>query len=167
MRWYVVYTQSHAEVRALRHLERQGFNCFLPRVRVLRRHARKIESVLAPLFPRYLFVQFELDLTRWRAINGTHGVVRLLASGPRPIPVAPGMVETLITQCDAQGAASLPAIAMFMPGVKVRLKGGAFAGQTAEVSEPFMRGKDRVQVLLHFLGVQAKLQVPPYALEAA
>jgi transcriptional antiterminator RfaH len=51
-RWYVVHTQSYQEARAELNLRRQGFEVWLPLSRRRRRHARRIDTVLAPLFPR-------------------------------------------------------------------------------------------------------------------
>jgi transcriptional antiterminator RfaH len=59
--WYVVQTQINAEAKAARNLLRQGFAIYLPRYLKRRSHARKIEKVPAPLFPRYLFVQIDLE----------------------------------------------------------------------------------------------------------
>ena len=50
-RWYVVRTQPHAESKASAHLGRQGFETYLPRYLKKRRHARRVETVQAPLFP--------------------------------------------------------------------------------------------------------------------
>jgi transcriptional antiterminator RfaH len=87
MRWYVVHTRAQAEASALWHLTNQGFLCFLPRVPQFRSHARQTRLMRVPLFPRYLFVRLDLSETRWRAINGTRGVVSPLANGPHPLPV--------------------------------------------------------------------------------
>jgi transcriptional antiterminator RfaH len=167
MRWYVVYTQPRTEAKALWHLENQGLHCFLPRIRRLRRHARKIEPELAPLFPRYLFTQFDLSATRWRAVNGTRGVVGLVANGPYPLPVPEGLVEELLAQCEESGAVPLSALGIFTQGVKVRITSGTFIGQKGEIAEIAPRDPDRVLVLLNFLGVQARIEVPSYAIEAA
>jgi len=61
-RWYVVQTHSQAEAKACGHLQRQGFEIYLPKYLKRRRHARRTETVIAPLFPRYLFVA--VDMTR-------------------------------------------------------------------------------------------------------
>jgi transcriptional antiterminator RfaH len=167
MRWYVVHTQPQAETRALWHLRRQGFECFLPRIRKLVRHARKVEPRLVALFPRYLFVRLRLDAVRWRAINGTRGVVNLLANGDSPLPVPHGAVETLHRQCDAEDAVPPSALGLFTKGLKVRIMSGAFIGQVCEVVEAPSQGCDRVQLLLNFLGVQTNLYLPPHAIEAA
>ena len=165
MRWYVVHTQPQAEGRALWHLENQEFRCFLPKVRTLRRHARRVEPTYAPLFPRYLFVEFDLEESRWRTINGTRGVIGLLSDGTRPIPVRRGGVEELIDRCDKSGAISLTALSLFPEGTKVRILSGPFTGQLGEVLH--LSARDRVMVLLTFMGVQTRLRLPPYTVEAA
>lgn len=166
-RWYVVHTKPRAEAKAVWHLQNQGFQYFMPRIRALRKHARKVTTVLAPLFPHYLFVRLELNAVRWRAINGTRGVVRLLTDGSLPSPVPTGVVETLLTKCDRQGAVPLTAMGLFAKGLKVRIRSGSFAGQTAEINELFAEESDRVRVLLTLLGAEAELQLPSYAIEAA
>ena len=60
-RWFVAHTHPHAEAKATSHLNRQGFEIYFPRYLKRRRHARRIETVAAPLFPRYLFVAVDLD----------------------------------------------------------------------------------------------------------
>ena len=165
MRWYVVHTQARAEEKAFWHLRNQGFHCFLPRIVELRRHARQAKAVLASLFPRYLFVRLDLDSTRWRTINGTRGVVRLLADGERPLPLPTGAVEMLLNKCDGRGALPLTAMGLFARGLKIRIKSGLFSGQSGEIADIFAQGRDRVTVLLTLLGAQAELELPSYAIE--
>lgn len=59
MNWYAVYTQAGKERFALQNLANQGFEAYLPSYRKRRRHARRVDTVLAPLFPRYLFVRMD------------------------------------------------------------------------------------------------------------
>ena len=99
----MVRTQLHREAKAAQQLENQDYRVFLPRFLKSRRHARKFETVLAPLFPRYLFVILDLTRDRWRSVNGTFGVDRLLMRGGEPEPVPCGLVEQLIENADANG----------------------------------------------------------------
>ena len=73
-RWYVVHTQVLGEDRADLNLRRQGFETYLPRYLRTRRHARRVETVARPLFPRYLFVAMDVARDRWRAVQSTFGV---------------------------------------------------------------------------------------------
>ena len=83
-KWYVVYTRPNQEQRAEVNLARQGYRTWLPVMERSRRRAKRFESGHAPLFPQYLFVELDIGREPWRAINGTFGVKRLLADGPRP-----------------------------------------------------------------------------------
>jgi len=80
-RWYVVQTQPHSERKASFHLVRQGFQTYLPQYLKRRRHARRTETVPAPLFPRYLFVLFDIATQSWRPIRSTIGVNHLVCQG--------------------------------------------------------------------------------------
>ena len=68
-RWFVVQAQPNAEHKAVAHLNRQGFTTYLPRYLKRRRHARRMDVVAAPLFPRYLFVSIGSD---GRLSGGAH-----------------------------------------------------------------------------------------------
>jgi transcriptional antiterminator RfaH len=166
-RWYVVFTRSREEERASWHLNNQGLRCFLPKFRKIRRHARKAEPVLELLFPRYLFVNFNPAETAWRAVNGTRGVIALLADGSEPKAVPRGVVEALQAHADSEGVIPLTALNMLRRGLKVRIKIGPFRGQVGEIADILSNGRDRVQLLLQVLGVQTSLQLPSYAIEAA
>ena len=96
-RWYVVRTLPQRELHAAQHLANQGFRAFVPRYWKNRRHARKVETVSAPLFPQYIFTIFDMTRDRWRSVNGTLGVDRVLMSGGEPQPVPHGLVENLHT----------------------------------------------------------------------
>ena len=99
-RWYVVQTQVNGEARAAQHLQRQGFDVYLPRYLKRRRHARKLDFVAKPLFPRYMFVAFDIATQRWRSIQSTFGVSRLVCNGDDPAVVPDGVVGHWRTQFD-------------------------------------------------------------------
>ncbi len=155
-RWYAVNTQPHHEARADENLRRQGFHSWLPRFRRLRRHARRADEVLAPLFPGYLFVQLDTEVERWRSINGTFGVVRLLCNGDTPLAVPDGLVETIMQRRDASGAILMPP-RRFVVGEAVRVAAGPFADLDGLFQE--MSGRDRIVLLLDLLGRKVRASV--------
>jgi len=61
--WCAVQTHVRSEDKAAFHLRRQGYEVFLPKHLKRRKHARRIDWVSAPLFPRYLFVAIDPDTT--------------------------------------------------------------------------------------------------------
>ena len=155
-RWYVVHTQPACEERAALHLATQGYTVFCPRFRKTVRHARKSISKLSALFPGYLFVRLDPSRDRWRSINGTRGVIRLLTLGDQLQPAPAGVVENLQAQSDGHGV-FVPQAALSV-GQRVRIADGPLTNLVGTLQR--MDGADRVQVLLELLGrsVPATLQ---------
>ena len=125
-RWYAAQTLHHREKLAELHLNAQGFRSFLPRFRKTVRHARKLREVAAPVFPNYIFVILDAERDRWRSINGTLGVARLLTALQQPVPVPAGVVEALIATLDHSGLVLVGGD--LKPGQAVRVMAGPFAG---------------------------------------
>lgn len=147
-RWYVVYSQPHREFYAETQLAAQGFHTFLPRYRKTVRHARKLMTVNAPFFTRYLFVALDLSRDQWRSVNGTFGVTSIITDGAFPIAVPQGVIKSLIKISDANGFIKLGDA--LQVGERVRVLTGPFADLIGELVR--LDGARRAQVLLQLLG---------------
>ncbi len=147
-RWYVVHTQPHRERRAAANLERQGTRVFLPLIRKTVRHARQFRTVTAPFFARYLFVELVFGHDRWRHVNSTYGVSRLIMEGDGPKPAPPGVVEGLLARVDRDGVVATAAT--LKPGQRLEILTGPFAGLTGRLLT--LDDRERVQMLLDVLG---------------
>ena len=93
--WAAVNTQPHRERIALDNLERQGFASYCPFIRRRRSHARRVEEVLRPLFPGYLFVNVRSEQNCWRPILSTYGVRTLVRCGDQPSLVDARFIQAL------------------------------------------------------------------------
>jgi transcriptional antiterminator RfaH len=164
-RWYVVQAQPHAEQKASAHLQRQGFGIYLPRYLKRRRHARRVETVAAPLFPRYLFVAIDTSAQQWRCIQSTLGVSRLVCNGDQPAAVPNGVVENLQRHQDEQGFVRLSVAPQFTPGDKVRVLDGVFTSCLGLYEK--MTDGERVAVLLDLLGRQVRVVLDAESIVAA
>jgi transcriptional antiterminator RfaH len=155
--WYVIQTHANAEAKAARNLERQGFEIYLPKYLKRRSHARKVESVPAPLFPRYLFVRIDIAKQRWRPIQSTFGVSRLMLNGSNPAPISQRVLSSLREQEDNNGYVRLDKQLKFALGDKVRVLGGVFA-ETLGLFDG-MADRERVAVLLDLLGRKVRVML--------
>jgi transcriptional antiterminator RfaH len=164
-RWYVVQSQPNAELRAVTHLNRQGFVTYLPRYLKRRRHARRVEVVAAPLFPRYLFVSIDMAVQRWRSIHSTVGVSNLVSSGDAPLPVAEQVVTALKQREDVAGFVKLDHRPSFRAGDKVRVVEGVFTDCLGLYDG--MPDRERVAVLLDLLGRKVRVLLDAEAIAAA
>ena len=164
-RWYVVQTHPHAEAKAYAHLEKQGFQAYLPRFLKQRRHARRIETVPAPLFPCYLFVAMNIATQRWRSVHSTIGVSNLVCHGEKPVALGDGIVEHLQSRHDERGYIKLDSKPRFARGDLVKILDGVFSaclGSFEGITE-----KERVAILLDLLGRKVKVVMDQESVAAA
>lgn len=156
--WFVVHTLPRSEESALKNLQAQGLEAFLPCYQRTRRHARKVDVVLAPLFPRYLFVALDLKVDRWLAVESTRGVAYIIRQIGCPIALPVGIIESLKKQVVGREAVSLSYLGLFKKGSTLEILQGPFAGYKAIYEQ--MADEERVQLLMNLLGSAAKITVP-------
>jgi transcription elongation factor/antiterminator RfaH len=155
-RWYVARTLPQRELQAAQQLANQGFRAFVPRYWKNRRHARKVETISAPLFPRYIFTVLDITRDRWRSVNGTLGVDRLLMCAGEPQPVPHGVVESLIEATDAEG--NIHYEFRLKEGQAVKVTAGPFVDLVGELER--LDNNGRVRVLLEIMGAKARVALP-------
>jgi len=156
-KWFVVQTQVNAEAKAARNLLQQGFDIYLPRYLKRRSHARKIERIAAPLFPRYMFVRIDIAAQRWRSIQSTFGVSHLLFNGDEPAAVRNEIVQRLKEREGSDGLIQLDRRDAFAVGDKVRVLAGAFTDSLGLFEG--LADRDRVAILLDFLGRKVRVSI--------
>ena len=159
-RWYVAQIQPNREFGAERQLLAQGFRAYLPSYWKTIRHARQFRTVKAALFPGYMFVELAMGRDRWRSVNGTIGVSRMIMEGERPKPVPPGVVEDLLAVTAPDGLLVLDD--GMHAGQTVRVLSGPFAGAMGTLVR--MTSAERVQVLLDIMGGGLRLSMQKKAL---
>jgi transcriptional antiterminator RfaH len=164
-RWYVVQTQPNGEAKAALNLRRQGYEIYFPRYLKLRRHARRVDFVARPLFPRYMFVTIDLAVQRWRAIQSTVGVARLVTNGDEPAMVPDGVVRAIRAREDDKGFVALDNRQDFAPGDRVRVLAGAFVDSAGLFDG--LADHDRISILLDMLGRKVRVLIDADMVAAA
>lgn len=153
--WHVIQVHPHAETKAQIHLNRQGFPTYLPRYLKRRKHARRIETVAAPLYPSYLFVSFNRSVHRWRSIHSTIGVARLVCCGEVPAVIDDSVIDGLKGRENTSGFIQLERRQLFSAGDKVRVREGVFCDCLGLFES--MGDRERVAILLELLGRKVRV----------
>lgn len=135
--WYLLQTKPRQTERALEHLERQAYRCFLPRQQVERVVHGRRQQLEQPLFPNYLFIQLDSQLDNWMPIRSTRGVSRFVSFGGLPAQVPQSLIEQMRDR-------TMPTTSLLQPGDKVRVTSGSFINMEAI----FLAHDDEARVLL-------------------
>ena len=138
--WYAAQTCSRHEKRVCAYLVSRGIESFLPLYATQRRWADRKARVELPLFPGYLFVQIPLA-QRLRVLE-LPGVVRLVSSHGKAVPLANSEVESLRHGLLVGGLAEPHPF--LKVGECVRVIAGPFAGCTGIL----LRKKDSLRVVV-------------------
>lgn len=177
--WYVVQSQFGSDKHALEWLARGGFETYYPQMRRLipiplrhlsqkqrRAMFKPTKYINVPLFPRYIFVRFDVRRSLWHELFATAGVAGMLCHGGVPAPVGDAEIAR-IHSGEIAGAVPAPTLARFLlaPGTSVRITEGPLAGFTGIVD----RGVDvalgdldadaRIKVLASMFGTQTPVEL--------
>lgn len=91
--WYAVYTIVRHEKAVYSSLLDKSINTYLPIREVVNRWKDRNKKVLLPLFPGYIFVNF--DLKDKLNVLTTKGVVRILGVNGNPIPIPDQQINSI------------------------------------------------------------------------
>jgi len=157
--WYAVYTYARMEKWARSNLWERGYEVYLPQYRKQLRHARKVDWISAPLFPRYLFVTADLELGERRGVVTAPGVVSMVAFGERPATLPQAAIDEIKAREDENGNVQLCDPRSLSVGDQVRLHDGALRDHVGLFE--FKTDDERVVILLDLLGRQVRVRVSP------
>jgi transcriptional antiterminator RfaH len=160
--WYLIHSKPKQEHVASEQLERQGYRTYLPMAYVYRRRRGRSVRVIAPMFPRYLFISLNDETDDWRPIRSTIGVANLVRFGIDAARVPDDLIKSLKTREDETGIHILPS-KNFSIGDKVRVKEGVFEGFEAIIHSK--TPKERVVLLMKVIEKYIRVELDPRHLE--
>ena len=148
--WYLVYCKPRQEISAKFNLERQGYQVFLPMIRVQNRVQGKRVSSIVAMFPRYLFIRLAQGFDNLAPIRSTIGVSHLVKFGLETVKVPDELIELLKSRENKDGMCEIQKT-KFKAGDRFRISEGVMEGYEGVVLA--RSGKDRVRLMLDAINV--------------
>lgn len=162
-RWYAVKAQPRREALAQLHLQRQSFETFMPVISQTVRSPSGYTPRRTAFFPGYLFTRLDLSTDRWRCINSTVGVSRLVEFAGRPAAAPRGLVEYM--QAHVSDAGDLHLNDEIAVGSNVRVIDGPFDRLIGILQRS--DANHRVTVLIGLMERQVSVSMPRASIEVA
>lgn len=151
--WFALQVRSRRETLVATQLEGQGYECFLPLYKCVRRWSDRMKELEQPLFPGYLFCR--LDFQNRRPLLMTPGVIQIVGTGRTPMPVDETEVES-VRQAVLSGLPSQPWPYLEV-GERVRLNYGNLRGLEGTLIN--FKGNHRVVMSVALLQRSVALEV--------
>ncbi|MBA0165942.1 MULTISPECIES: transcription/translation regulatory transformer protein RfaH [Pectobacterium] len=151
--WYLLYCKRGQLLRAKEHLERQDVTCVSPMITLDKIVRGKRTEVCEPLFPNYLFVEFDPERIHTTTISATRGVSNFVRFGALPATIPQQVIDELSLR-PTQGIID-PLTPQ--PGDSVVITDGIFSGLQAIYTEP--DGEARSMLLLNMLNKQVRQSI--------
>jgi transcriptional antiterminator RfaH len=159
-RWYCLRSQTKKEHLAAAQIRsRVGIEVFAPRITYSKKTKRGKVRFTEALFPGYLFCFCPIE-EHLRHLMAIPGVLTIVRYGDRIPPIPAEFIQELKSRIPSENhEAPDPVIEV---GAPVTIVEGPFKDLQAVVTQ-VLGARDRVRILLEFLGRQAEVEVSTHA----
>jgi len=150
-RWYALFVRSRHEKTVENSLSSKRYKVFSPSYRTKRKRVDRIAEIEVPLFPGYVFCQF--DPSKRLPILMTPGVVGVVGRGNRPEPVDDTEIDSIRTVALAGG--SVQPWTFLRLGQRIRMQSGPLTG----IEGIFLRVQDQDHLIVSITLLQRAVSV--------
>jgi len=149
--WFALHVKTRMERMAVQVLEGKGIVGFAAMHKQARRWSDRVKYVDGPLFPGYIFCQF--DRIHRADVLQTPGVISIVGFGNRPAPVPDGEITSL----QAAVASGLPVwpLPHLQPGTRIQITNGCLG----QLSGVLLREKSSMRVIVNVTLLQRAVAV--------
>jgi transcriptional antiterminator RfaH len=156
LQWYVLRSKPQKEDLVWHQLMARSIECFYPHFRIhpVNPRSRKIK----PYFPGYLFIHVSLDDIGVSSLRWMPHTLGIVSFGGDPATVPDNLILTLDKRIKEINEAGGEVFDGLKQGDKIWIHSGPFSGYEA-IFDHRLPGKERVRVLLKFLGEPRKVPI--------
>ncbi|GGB60410.1 transcription/translation regulatory transformer protein RfaH [Shewanella inventionis] len=152
--WYLLYCKPREEQRAQQNLALQQVESYLPMITQQKTIRNKKQMVTVPLFPSYLFIYFDPELTSVSKIHNTRGANRIVGCREDMTPID----DRIISALKRRVSGHIPEVEKpLTKGDKVKFVDGPFKDLEAIFDEN--NPDKRCHVLFTIMGQQKRILV--------
>ncbi len=151
--WYLVYTKPKNEDIVSQKFVEAGFQVLNPKLKERKVYRRKLQDIISPLFPCYIFVRFD-GSNDYRLVKYTRGVKSIVGTVSEPSIVPDEIIESISARIKDSVVTLKPE--ELVKGEEVIISSGPLEGLSA-IFERELKGTERVSILL--MAINAKVSV--------
>ena len=151
MKWFVLYTKPHHEIKVARALEKIGIKSYCPVINKLKQFSDRKKKVTMPLLSSYVLVKIANNDRN--KVFGVPGIIRYVYWLGKPAVVRDQEIELM--QNYLSGIYNEILISNIKKGTNYKIPSGPFQGQEGKVVNLF---KNKIKLELPSFGILLTLK---------
>lgn len=153
--WCIAQIKQNLYQTAIKNLERQGYETFVPKMEKTIRENNKFFIRYVNVFPGYIFVSFNPHIVSWTKINYTYGISKILSFSNKPAEISSDLILEL--KCRYEININPIQKNILQKGDSIKFHRGPFTELIAKVES--VDKNHRIWVLLESLGGIRKIKL--------
>ena len=154
-KWFIAQIKPNSYNSAIQNLERQGFETFLPKMKITQRQENKFLVKNVYVFPGYMFVCFDPHIINWAKINSTYGVSKILTYSNKPAEISSDLILELKNRYEINSNPTQQE--KLQKGDSIKFSMGPFTVLIAKVES--VDEKNRIWIILEAMGGYQRLKL--------
>lgn len=154
-KWFIAQIKPNSYNSAVQNLERQGFETFIPKMKITQIQKNKFIHKNVFVFPGYIFVNFDPKIIAWTKINSTYGVSKILAFNKKPSVISSDLILQLKIRYEVN--TNIKQKEKLRKGDSIKFYTGPFTDLIAKIES--IDEKNRIWVLLEAMGGKQRLKL--------
>ena len=95
-KWYVLHVRTDSELDIAEQLRKRGFSAVVPTEnRVIRKGGKWTQKIYI-VFAGYVFVYMDYNWSKYYAMSGIYGIIKILGGGQNPTPLSKDEAEFIL-----------------------------------------------------------------------
>ena len=154
-KWLIAQIKPNSYDLAVRNLERQGLDTFLPKMKTTIKKEKRFINREVFVFPGYIFIGVNPQNFNWTKINSTYGVSKVLVFNKKPSEISYDLIIALKNRYEE----NIDPIVKesLQKGDTIKFNSGPFVDLIARIES--VDDTNRIWVLLEVLGGYRKLKL--------
>lgn len=95
-KWYVLHVRTGSELDIAEQLRRRGFSAVVPTENRVIRKGGKWTQHMYIVFAGYVFIYMDYSWSKYYAMSGIYGIIKILGGGQNPTPLSKSETEFIL-----------------------------------------------------------------------
>ena len=95
-KWYVLHVRTGSELDIAEQLRKRGFSAVVPTENRVIRKGGKWTQKMYIVFAGYVFIYMDYSWSKYYAMSGIYGIIKILGGGQNPTPLSKSETEFIL-----------------------------------------------------------------------